>query len=108
MQSSHVDKNMMPTMVDVGAKEITKRFAHARSTVVLPNDVLELIQGGEVFSKKGPVFQTAVIAGVMAAKRTHELIPFCHSIALEDCKIAIEWGDANEVIIECSVRATHK
>jgi cyclic pyranopterin phosphate synthase len=54
------------------------------------------------------VFDTAIIAGVMAAKRTHELIPFCHPIALEDCKIAIEWGDANDVIIECSVRATHK
>jgi cyclic pyranopterin phosphate synthase len=44
----------------------------------------------------------------MAAKRTHELIPFCHPIALEDCKIAIDWGGANDVIIECSVRATHK
>ena len=54
------------------------------------------------------MFDTAIIAGVMAAKRTHELIPFCHPIALEDCKIAIEWGDANEVVIECSVRATHK
>jgi cyclic pyranopterin phosphate synthase len=54
------------------------------------------------------VFDTAIIAGVMAAKRTHELIPFCHPIALEDCKISIEWGDGNEVVIECSVRATHK
>ncbi len=54
------------------------------------------------------MFDTAIIAGVMAAKRTHELIPFCHPIPLEDCKIAIEWGDGNEVVIECSVRATHK
>jgi cyclic pyranopterin phosphate synthase len=44
----------------------------------------------------------------MAAKRTHDLIPFCHSIAIEDCQIAIDWGDEGDVIIECTVRATHK
>jgi cyclic pyranopterin phosphate synthase len=54
------------------------------------------------------VFDTAIIAGVMAAKRTHELIPFCHPIPLEDCRITIEWGERNEVVIECTVRATHK
>jgi len=54
------------------------------------------------------VFDTAIIAGVMAAKRTHELIPFCHPIALEDCQISIEWGAPGEVVIDCTVRATHK
>jgi cyclic pyranopterin phosphate synthase len=44
----------------------------------------------------------------MAAKRTYELIPFCHPIPLEDCKISIDWGERNEVVIECAVRATHK
>jgi cyclic pyranopterin phosphate synthase len=59
-------------------------------------------------TKKGPVFDTAIVAGVMAAKKTHELVPFCHPILLEDCSISIEWGRQNELVIECSVRATHK
>jgi cyclic pyranopterin phosphate synthase len=75
--------------------------------VVFPADAL--VRSGDVLrTKKGPVFDTAIIAGVMAAKRTHELIPFCHPIPLEDCKLSIEWGAGNEVVIECSVRATHK
>ena len=104
---SHVDSANRPTMVDVGDKAVTTRTATARAVVVFPADVV--MRSGEALrTKKGPVFDTAIIAGVMAAKRTHELIPFCHPIALEDCKIAIEWGEANEVVIECSVRATHK
>ena len=104
---SHVDSKNRPTMVDVGDKAVTTRTATARAVVVFPPDVV--VRSGEALrTKKGPVFDTAIIAGVMAAKRTHELIPFCHPIALEDCKIAIEWGEGNEVVIECSVRATHK
>ena len=59
-------------------------------------------------SKKGPVFQTAVLAGVMAAKRTHELVPLCHPVPLEDCKIEVNVGKENRVVIECKVQATHK
>jgi cyclic pyranopterin monophosphate synthase len=104
---SHVDSANRPTMVDVGDKAVTTRTAVARAVVVFPADVI--VRSGDVLrTKKGPVFDTAVIAGVMAAKRTHELIPFCHPIGLEDCKIAIDWGEANEVVIECAVRATHK
>ena len=104
---SHVDSANRPTMVDVGDKAVTSRTAAARAVVVFPPDVV--VRSGEVLrTKKGPVFDTAIIAGVMAAKRTHELIPFCHPIPLEDCKIAIEWGEGNEIVIECSVRATHK
>ena len=104
---THVDAADRPTMVDVGDKAVTTRAATARAVVVFPSDVVS--SSGEVLrTKKGPVFDTAIIAGVMAAKRTHELIPFCHPIPLEDCKISIEWGAANEVVIECTVRATHK
>ena len=104
---THVDAANRPTMVDVGDKAVTKRTAAARAIVVFPEDAL--VRSGEVLrTKKGPVFDTAIIAGVMAAKRTHELIPFCHPLALEDCRISIEWGGENEVVIECSVRATHK
>ena len=104
---THVDKANRPTMVDVGDKAVTTRTASARARVVFPADAV--VQSGEVLrTKKGPVFETAIIAGVMAAKRTHELIPFCHPLPLEDCKIDIAWSAPNEVAIECSVRATHK
>jgi cyclic pyranopterin phosphate synthase len=104
---THVDKANRPTMVDVGDKAVTTRTAVARATVVFPADAI--VRSGEVLrTKKGPVFDTAIIAGVMGAKRTHELIPFCHPLPLESCEIKIEWGAPNEVVIECSVRATHK
>jgi cyclic pyranopterin phosphate synthase len=104
---THVDKANRPTMVDVGDKAVTTRTAVARATVVFPADAI--VRSGEVLrTKKGPVFDTAIVAGVMGAKRTHELIPFCHPLPLESCNIKIEWGAPNEVIIECSVRATHK
>jgi len=104
---THVDKANRPTMVDVGDKAVTTRTASARARVVFPADAV--VQTGEALrTKKGPVFDTAIIAGVMAAKRTHDLIPFCHPLPIEDCKIEIAWGAPNEVVIECSVRATHK
>ena len=78
---THVDEANRPTMVNVGDKTVTVRTARARATVVFPPDVLEDRQSGaELRTKKGPVFDTAVVAGVMAAKRTAELIPFCHPI----------------------------
>jgi cyclic pyranopterin phosphate synthase len=104
---SHVDSSNRPTMVDIGAKAVTRRTAVATAEVVFPENVLAE-SGGELRTKKGPVFDTAIIAGVMAAKRTHELIPFCHAIALESCKIEIEWGGPGRLLIECSVEATHK
>jgi len=104
---THVDKANRPMMVDVGDKAVTTRTASARARVVFPADAV--VQSGEALrTKKGPVFDTAIIAGVMAAKRTHDLIPFCHPLPIEDCKIEIAWGAPNEVVIECSVRATHK
>src|SRR5687768_17737928 len=105
---THLDSANRPTMVDVGAKTATWREATAEAFVKLPPAAARALKAAGHRTKKGPVFDTAIIAGVMAAKRTHELIPFCHPIALEDCKIAIEWGQGNEVVIECSVRATHK
>ena len=104
---SHVDSANRPTMVDVGDKAVTRRTAVARATVVFPPDVAPAT-GDTLRTKKGPVFDTAIVAGVMAAKRTHDLIPFCHPIPLEDCHISVDWGDGGEVVIECSVRATHK
>ena len=103
---SHLDAAGRVRMVDVSRKRVTLRQAVARGKVFMHRDTLELLRSGR--APKGDVIATAHLAGVMAAKRTHDLIPFCHPIALEDCKIAIEWGEGNDVVIECSVRATHK
>ena len=105
---SHTDKDGRPRMVDVAAKEVTHRTAHARSLVRFPVDVADKLRGSGAVTKKGPVFQTAIIAGVMAAKRTHELIPFCHPLGVENCKLTIEFDDANQAVIDCHVGVHHR
>ena len=104
---SHIDEHDRPTMVDVGDKEATDRSAHARSVVRLPEMVAEQVSGDEIRTKKGPVFSTAIVAGVMAAKKTHELIPFCHPLGLENCKVTIEL-DGNDAVVDCHCRVHHK
>ncbi len=104
---SHVDSENRPTMVDVSDKSVSQRTAHAQSVVRLPQEVLSQVSGDEIATKKGPVFATAIIAGVMAAKKTHELIPFCHALGLESCKVAI--GIAGDsAVIDCVCKVTHK
>lgn len=87
---SHVDTSGNPAMVNVSDKAVTKRTAKARAIVNVGPDISRLIKGDELMTKKGPVFQTAILAGVMGAKRTSDLIPLCHPLALEDCQISIE------------------
>lgn len=89
-QFTHIDTSGNPKMVDVSEKQVTKRVAKAQAVVILGKEILAQIKNNELITKKGPVFQTAIIAGVMAAKKTHELIPFCHPLALEDCQVHIE------------------
>lgn len=105
---SHVTPNNKPTMVDVSKKSITYRKAKAVSIVVLPSCVIELFSDGDILSKKGPVFQAAIIAGTMAVKKTSELIPFCHQVPIEKCQIEIALNENKEVMIECSVGTHHK
>jgi cyclic pyranopterin phosphate synthase len=95
-------------MVDVAGKKVTHRIAHARSVVRFPADVAEKLREADAVTKKGPVFQTAIIAGVMAAKRTHELIPFCHPLGVESCKLTIEFDDDNQAVIDCRVGVHHR
>ena len=104
---SHIDAENRPTMVDVGDKQATQRTAHARTSVQLPDAIAAHISDGEIETRKGPVFATAIIAGVMAAKRTHELIPFCHPLGLDNCKIEVVLQDA-VVVIDCHCKVTHK
>ncbi len=89
---SHLDAQGRPKMVDVGAKAITARAAHAVAVVQLPPALAALLRDGEIATKKGPIFQTAILAGTMGAKRTADLIPLCHPLPLDDCRIEIESG----------------
>lgn len=104
---SHVNAQNQPAMVNVGDKDVTKRTAHAAAVVTLPGELAALLKDGEIATKKGPIFQTAILAGVMGAKKTSDLIPLCHPLGLDDCQIMIEpASDAAEVTIHCRVQ-TH-
>lgn len=105
---SHIDKQNQPTMVDVSDKSATDRTAHARSIVEFPADVARRFSGGDIATAKGPVFSTAIVAGVMAAKRTHELIPFCHPLGLTNCKVTIELDDQQRAVVDCICRVHHR
>lgn len=97
-----------PALVDVGDKQVTKRVAKAQSIVVLGAEIIRHFTGSDIQTKKGPVFQTAIIAGTMAAKKTSDLIPLCHPLALENCKIDISVNEHDEVVINCTVSITSK
>ena len=104
---SHLDAQNRPSMVNVGDKPVTKRTAHAVAIVTLPDALAALLRDGEIATKKGPIFQTATIAGVMGAKKTGELIPLCHPLALDDCQVEIRPDAARgEIAIHCRVQ-TH-
>lgn len=104
---SHLDAKGQPAMVNVGDKPITKRTAHAVAIVALPPELAALLKDGEIHTKKGAIFQTASLAGVMGAKRTSDLIPLCHPLALDDCKVEIRPdAEHREVAIHCRVQ-TH-
>ena len=106
---SHLDAQNRPAMVNVGEKPITKRTAHAVAIVTLPEALAALLRDGEIATKKGPIFHTAVLAGVMGAKRTSELIPLCHPLTLDDCQVEIRPdGERGEIAIHCQVQTYAK
>ncbi|MEX0975780.1 MAG: cyclic pyranopterin monophosphate synthase MoaC [Woeseia sp.] len=104
---SHVDSQNQPAMVDVSNKQVTERRAHARSVVRFPADVAARFADGDIRTAKGPVFVTAIIAGVMASKKTHELIPFCHPLGLDDCRITIAIDDERRAVVDCFCKVRH-
>lgn len=119
---SHLNADGNPAMVDVGAKAVSRRTARARSIVVLGDAIMQHLtrsgltpsgltpsglSGTDIQTRKGPVFQTAIIAGTMAAKRTDDLIPLCHSLGLDSCHISIT-TDGPEAIIDCLVSTEGK
>lgn len=106
-QFTHIDATGNPAMVDVSEKKITRRTARAQATVHVGKKIIGAIRNNELITKKGPVFQTSIIAGVMGAKKTADLIPFCHPIGLDDCKISIT-VKKEKIVIDATAVVTAK
>jgi cyclic pyranopterin phosphate synthase len=105
---THLDAEGNPNMVDVGTKKVSRRTARARAIVVLGDEIMDQLEGQELHTKKGPVFQTAILAGIMASKKTGELIPLCHPLGLDNCEVHIHVNEQREVVIDCTARITAK
>ena len=106
---SHLDADGDIHMVDVGHKTVTTREAVAQGYVVFPKDIYTEIKAADGLTKKGSITQTAHIAGIMAAKCTHDLIPLCHPLPLDKIGLSFEYKDEQSAIrVESTVRVTHK
>ncbi len=105
---THLDKAGNPAMVDVGEKQASRRMARARAVVVLGDEIMGRLEQEEIHTRKGPVFQTAILAGIMGSKKTGELIPLCHPLGLDNCQVDIHVNEAREVVIDCTARITAK
>jgi cyclic pyranopterin phosphate synthase len=104
---SHIDAKHAPTMVDVSGKHVTYRVATAETRVRFPAAVARALRDNGFATSKGPVFHTAIVAGTMAAKCTHELIPFCHPLGIEKCTVTIEM-EGDDALVRCTVGVHHK
>ncbi len=105
---THIDASGQPNMVDVTDKKVTTRTAVAQTIMVLGEDVIQSLKDNNFSTKKGPVFQTAIVAGNMAVKKTSDLIPLCHPLAISKVQIDIDINDKDEVVIECMVKIEGK
>lgn len=105
---THLDAAGLPSMVDVSSKVATARAATAECRVRFPKEVAAQLHASGLRSAKGGIVDTAIIAGTMAVKRTHELIPFCHPLPIDGCRIVIAWDGDSALKIECTVRTTHR
>ncbi len=105
---SHINKKNQPQMVNVGNKKITNRKAIAKATLFLGKEIISHFNNDDIITKKGPVFQTAIIAGIQAVKKTSDLIPMCHPLQINGIDIDISIADAAHVEIVCSVEIDGK
>ena len=104
---THITPTGQPSMFDVSGKKSTVRTARARATVNVGKEIIALLSDNEIILKKGPVFHTAIVAGIMGSKKTSELIPLCHPIGLDDCRVDISVKE-NKVVIETSATTVGK
>ena len=106
---SHIDRQGKSCMVDVGEKAITQRVAVAQTKVTFPTEVYRQLQQTQLTSAKGSIVDTANIAGIMAAKRTADLIPMCHPLPIDFCTLDFTQSDDScSLLIRAEVRVTHK
>ncbi|TNJ35086.1 cyclic pyranopterin monophosphate synthase MoaC [Arenimonas terrae] len=105
---THVDAAGRPAMVDVSAKAATAREAVAECRVRFPAAVASALRKAGMATAKGAVVDTAIIAGTMAVKRTHELIPFCHPLPIDGCRFDVAWATDSTLRIKCAVKTTHR
>lgn len=105
---SHLDRAGRPAMVDVGDKPATDREAEAECRVRFPAAVARQLREAALRTGKGAVIDVAIVAGTMAVKRTHELIPFCHPLPIDGCRIAIDWCAQTVLCVKCRVRTHHR
>ena len=106
MELTHLDENGAARMVDVGEKQMTRRTAQAQAIVTMQPETLRKIVDGAM--PKGDVFACARIAGIMAAKRTSELIPMCHPLPIDSVEIALTPMGNDRVRIISTLRCTYK
>lgn len=100
---SHINKKNNPKMVNVSDKAVTKRTATAKASMFLGTEIISHFSNDELITKKGPVFQTAIIAGIQAVKKTSELIPMCHPLLINGVDIDIEIIDSEHIEVFCKV-----
>ena len=106
---SHLDEQDKSRMVDVGEKAVTRRVAVAQASVWFPKMLYEKLQQTQLTTAKGSIVDTANIAGIMAAKRTAELIPMCHPLPIDFCQLNFTPEDqSHSLIIRAEVRVNHK
>lgn len=104
---THVTPGGEPAMVNISEKSVTTRVARAQAIVHVGKEIIDTISDNDLKTKKGPVFQTAIIAGIMASKKTSELIPLCHPLNLEDCQVSLR-VDGENIVIETSATISGK
>ena len=105
---THIGDKNQPKMVDVTNKKVTKRKAIAKATMFLGSAIISQFNNDELITKKGPVFQTAIVAGIQAVKRTPDLIPMCHPLMIGAIEIDINITDKEHIEILCTVQIDGK
>jgi cyclic pyranopterin phosphate synthase len=105
---SHVSKDVHSGMVDVSKKSDSVRVAKAESYVIIGNNIMTKLEEKSFVTHKGPIFNTAIIAGTSAVKNTWSLIPLCHLLPIDSCKINIEKNDSEKLRITCEVKTNGK
>ena len=100
---SHINKSNNPKMVNVGDKQITKRKATAKATMFLGAEIVAYFKNDDITTKKGPVFQTAIVAGIQGVKKTSDLIPMCHPLLINGVDIEIDVINETDIEIYCTV-----